>query len=216
MDNRMLYGFRPHSCRSGDTPPYIKGLAVSGQSFDVNGGAANVSLRRGDPVYPVASGGFALADGSEGSGGAVSASHIVAAVGWQWDATRGFMEFKHGLASDIAYSTNLRRESRLILIPIESCIWEVDCDDKVTATTEATYRALINDNVDPILCGASGASYASPRLDISSATTTNTLKYRIVGISPTRENRDFAGSYVKMLVEANVVARPAFGGTTGV
>jgi hypothetical protein len=216
MDNIPRYGFRPFGKRFEDLQ-VDKLLIVSGQTFDVNGGASNISLRPGDLVYPIASGGWALAGGTEEANGAtVSASHVICGISWQWDATTGKMELKHGLADAVAYSTNLTRTSWVFGIPVEACQWSVDVDDAATATTEAGYRALINDNVDHHLCGESGDAYAYPRLDISGATTTNTLKWRIRGIDPTRENRDFAGAYVKLIVEANVVARPAFGGTTGV
>lgn len=214
MDNRRQYGFRPYRCRTGDTPPYERGLIVTAQSFDVNGGAANVQLRAGDPVRETDTG-FVLCDGSEGSGGCLAASHIVAGIGWQWDATLGFMTFKKGMSSDIAYGTNLSREGRIIVIPVESCVWEIDCDENDSYTTEATYRALGHSNVNHVLCGQTGERWANPRLDISTAATTNTLIWRIRGISPTRENRDFSGEYVKLLVEANLADRPAFGGTTG-
>jgi hypothetical protein len=215
MNNLPRYGFRPFGKRFEDLQ-VDRLIVVSGQTFDVNNGAQDLSLRPGDPVYPVANGGYALADGSEGSGGAVSVSHIVCGIGWQYDATTGKMEFKHGLADAIAYSTNFNLASWIFAIPVEACQWSIDVDEADTAATEAAYRALINDNADHKLCGASGETSAKPRLDISSATTTNTLKWRIRGIDPTRENRDLAGLYVKLIVEANVVARPAFGGTTGV
>ena len=90
------------------------------------------------------------------------------------------------------------------MVPVDAGIWEVDCDDASTITTEANWRSAVGNNVDHRLSGASGDLYATPRLDISTVNTTSTLIWNIVGLSPTVDNFDLAGNYVKLLVRANV------------
>jgi hypothetical protein len=101
---------------------------------------------------------------------------------------------------------------------VNQAIWEIDCDDAVTATTEAAYQLTGGANADHRLHGAAGAaaeSGAKPRLDISTVNTTNTLIWRIIGISPTQNNRDYSGNYVKLLVVANLAQDP-FQNATGI
>lgn len=215
MNNTAEYGFRPYSGGAFGgraTPNPIKGFCVTGQSFDVNGGAANVSLRKGDPVRRLSSGGFALCDGTEGAGGALAPWGIVAWVGPYWDGR--VMKDALALPSDIAWGTNLTRMSTIGVIPIHACLWEIDADTTdATFDTEAEYLAFVGENVDHILTGASGASYAYPKADISTHNTTNTLLFEIVGISGSVRNQDFSGTGVKLVLSANIAQQDS---TTGV
>lgn len=213
-DNRIEYGFRFYkNLYGGDGPQLQKGFCATAQSFDVNNGAANVSLRRGDPVVRLSTGGFALCDGNEGAGGAVAPYGICMGIIQAYDATSGRTLPADSLPSDIAWGTNLERQSLIWVCPVQSALWEIDCDDATTATTEAAYQALLGGNANMVLAGASGESYANPRLDISTVNTTNTLVWRIDMISPTRNNVDFSGNYVKLIVKPNIWQGPEVNAT---
>lgn len=209
-DNRTQYGFRWAKALNGGKamPSPEKMIVATSESFDVSGGASNVELRVGDPVIKLATGGVTLCNGAENGATVVGAYGIVVGVGPYWDGSK--MVWKRSLPSDVAWGTNLARQSTVYVVPITAGIWEIDCDDATTATTEAAYQALIGQNANFTLAGASGAAYATPRLDISTAATTATLTMRIVGISLTVMNQDFSGNYVKLLVRANLAQHPDY------
>jgi hypothetical protein len=209
--NRAKYGFRFFRGIDGslNMPAPEEMIVATSQSFDVSGGAANVYLRPGDPVIKLSTGGVNLCNGTENSQTAVGPYGIVVGIKSYWDGT--VMKPSNRLPSDIAWGTNLDRQSKVYVIPFNAAIWEIDVDDSSTATTEAAYQAFIGENADYQLKGASGESYAAPRLDISTHATTNTPTCRIVGVSPSMENRYFDGDYVKLLVRANLAQVPHFG-----
>jgi hypothetical protein len=205
-DNRLGYGFRWSVGANGGRPEPspIEMIVASAESFDVNGGAANVGLGAGDPVKLLSTGTVTLCDGSEGAGGALKPWGIVVGVGPYYDAAKGVMTYGNVLPSDTTWGTVQARRSTVLVVPVQAGIWEVDCDDTSIGTTEASYVAAAGLNVDHILCGASGETRAKPRLDASSAAAaTATLIWQILGISKTQHNTDFSGSYVKLLVRCN-------------
>ncbi len=206
-DNIRKYGFRWWSGNPYPAPNPIVCTVATAESFDVSGGASNVSLRKGDPVTDLATGGVTLCAGFEAAGTGVRVFGIVDSVLPYWDAAQNLMVPGNALPSDIAW-TGLERQSKLLVIPAEAGIWEVDVDDAVTATTEAAYQAFVNANCDHSLAGASG-TFVNPRLDISQVVTT-TAQWRIVGVSPSADNRDFSGANVKLLVRVNEGASPTF------
>lgn len=214
-DNRQEYGFRWSVAANGGRPmpAPMEMIVPTLTSFDVNGGASNVALGPGDPVILLSTGGVDLCDGAEGAGGALAPYGIVVGVGPYWDGTK--MVRGSTLPSDTAYGTILERQSKVYVVPIQAGIWELDCDDATTATTEAAYQAFIGENVNYIFDTTSTNTRATPRIDISTHNTTNTLVLNIVGISPTKNNQDFSGNYVKLLVRANVVQLVS-AGVTGV
>jgi hypothetical protein len=55
----------------------------------------------------------------------------------------------------------------------------------------------------------------NPVLDISTHATTAALMFRIVGVSKSRENADFSGANVKLLVQLNQGLDPVLNGATG-
>lgn len=213
-DNRIEYGFRWFRGFGGKPRPEpIPMTVATGTSFDVNGGAQNVSLRIGDPVKLANTGTVTLCDGTEDSSSAVHG--IVVGVGPYYNSTDGVMTPTRQLPDATAWGTVEDRKSQVWVCPADQGIWEIDCDEATTATTIAAYRLLIGENADHILTGAVGASYATPRLDISTHATTNTLQWRIWDISPTMNNIDASGNYFKLLVRANVSSVPAAGTRTG-
>lgn len=213
-DNRQEYGFRWSVAANGrPLPNPFEMIVPSATSFDVNGGASNVALGPGDPVILLSTGGVDLCDGAEGAGGALAPYGIVVGVGPYWDGTK--MARGTTLPSDTTYGSVLERQSKVLVVPFDAGIWEIDCDDASTATTLAAYQAFIGENANYRFDTTSGNTRAYPRLDISTHADTSTLVCNIVGISPTLNNQDFSGNYVKLLVRANVVQLKS-AGVTGV
>jgi len=213
-DNISRPGFSVYQGMGAPYPKPIRCTVATAASFDVNGGASNCALRKGDPVTMLATGTVTLAQGYEASGNNGDAVFgIVDSVGPYWDATNGVMVPSDSLPSDIAWGTIMERQSVVYVIPVEACLWEIECDDAVTATTEAAYRLLVGLNCDHTLAGAS-APRLNPRLDISQAITA-TAQWRIIDISQTANNRDYSGNYVKLVVRANEAQSP-FISTTGI
>ncbi len=201
MDNRAGYGFRFKRSRWGRAwPNVVPAHVASAESFDVTGGAQNVRLRKGDPVHALASGGITLSPGAETT--VIPPKFIVMGIGPYYDGNS--MVVGGDLPSDTTWGTLYERRTKVWVCPVEEAFWEVDCDDAVTATTEAAYRLFVGENVDHILTGATGTLYAAPKLDISGHATTNSLGWRIEDISDTADNIDFSGANVKLVVSINI------------
>jgi hypothetical protein len=215
-DNVQKYGIRWAKGYNGgrDVPQPVECFVASGQAFNINGGSSGINLSIGDPVTRLASGAVTLCDGSEGASGGVAIYGIVVGIQPYYDSTignSGALRPSNVLPSSIAYGTNLERQSKVLVVPVGNDVFEVDCDDAVTATTEAAYQALIGNNADHALTTATSTK-AYPRLDISSAGTA-TAQWRIVGISKTADNQDFSGNYVKLLVICNEPQDPSASAT---
>lgn len=209
-NNVKRYGFRPVGNRWGqDYKPEIGYLASGYAGQDTNAAACGVGA--GDVLKKVNDGTLALAAAAD------AFAYVCVGVIQYWDGT----VIRSGSAVPNAsgvFGTNYERETQILVVPAAGVVFEVDCDDAVTATTYAAYKTLIHNNVNHINTGDTSLLRASPQLDISTANTTNTLQWRIVGISPTAENQDYAGSNVKLLVTANIsqLAAGTAGTTTGV
>lgn len=214
-DNRQSYGFRWAGARYGRPEPTIIRLPVAtSQAFAVNGGTAGVNLGPGDPVIRLSTGGVTLCDGAEGAGGALTPYGIVMTVYPFFNVGLGIMTPAEQLPSAVVWGTNLERQSFVGVCPVEMGYWEIDCDDAVTATTLAAYQAFNGENVDYRLNGgispvANPQNRAHPRADISIHATTNSFNFRIVRVSDVKDNVDFTGNFVKLIVELNI------GGTGG-
>lgn len=122
-----------------------------------------------------------------------------------WDGT--FYKHSRYVPASTSYGTNLARQTMVSFIPPLGQVFEVDADDGVTATTEAAYKALINENADLIVESVTG-NISGMALDISDHKTA-TAQCRIVGIKKT-PNTDFASSRVKLFVQINESEDPAF------
>lgn len=203
-DNRSRYGFRPYRSRSGSgTPSPEQRFLASAYSGTPNGGA-NCDVQIGDCMTLVSDGslGFATA----GSAGAVS--HIVTGVVQYWDGSRMVSGNKVPLGLG-SYGSNLERRTLILCQRVEDWIWEVDTD---AASTYATLLAAINANAD--ISYNISAPNANPRLGVSTINTTHSLQLRIQGFSDSKENIDFTGNYVKMLVIFNKTAAATQAATT--
>lgn len=206
-DNRVAYGFRWALAANGGKPmpTPMEFPVITSQAFNINGGAQGVSLRPGDPVRLLSTGGVTLCDGSEGAGGSLAPFGIVVGIAPYYDVVKGVMVRGNALPSAVAWGTNLANQSKVYVVPIEAGIWEIDVDEATSVTTEALYQACVGENCDYTLTGVSGATAASPKLDISTHATTSTLTMNIMGVSKTLDNQDFTGLNVKLYVRANVI-----------
>jgi hypothetical protein len=203
-DNAVRYGFRFVKSRSGSfNAPVQEAWTATSASFDVNSGASNVYLGEGDPILQVSDGSVTLALGSETTD-STTILGICCGIKQYYDSAKGVMTAAGpGIPSDLAWGTNLARQSRLYFTPAESAIWAIQVDDVATATTEAAYQAFIGENCRMILTGASGDTRARPKLDISTHATTNTFPWKIIGVSQSGGNQDYAGANVELYVIAN-------------
>jgi hypothetical protein len=169
--------------------------------------AYGTGIFKGDALQLVNDGSVAVATTGE------AVSYISDGCEQYWTGS----ELKKGnyLPASTAWGTVRERRSVIRCIPVRGNVFEIDGDDGTTATTEATYESLVNNNCQ-MTTGAGGSTVSGQStyaLDISTAATT-AGEWRIVGIS-TRPNQDFASSRVKLLVQANTGQMPPFS-TTGV
>ena len=204
-DNRPKYGLRWFQGNPYPMPVPIEVHIATGTNFAVT--AVNYALGPGDPVIALAAGGVTICLGAET--GAQTGFGVVVGIGNTgkvFNSTKGVMEPSSTVPSGVAYGTNLERQTKVLVVPLKpDQLWECDCDDATTATTLAAYQALSHSNVDLTLAvsGVAGTR-VNPRIDISSTNTTNTLTWRIVKVSPTMENQDFSGNFVKLLITPNL------------
>lgn len=217
-DNRPEYGFRPFKPIGGrDNPVPVECVVSTAQSFDVSGGASNCGLGAGDLVVRDSTGGVILCGGEElGAGSAVAPFGVVIGVKPYYDANTGRMTYSSVLPSDVAWGTVMDRQSKVLVVPVDWFLWEVDVDDTVTASTLAAYQAMVGCNVNHINTATSGMTRPTPKLDISNTATTSSFAWRIQAVSPTQNNQDFSGANVKLVVEANIAQRPGRGTPTGI
>lgn len=206
-DNPHFYGFRP--VKGHESYPYqIQRMRVaSGYSPTVSGNNVNVNV--GDPVKKVSDGTVALCAAGDAVYG------VVTAIRQYYDTNLGRMNFRKYLPFNTVYGTNLERTSFVEIVLAQGAIFEVDADDNVTATTQATYTTYIGENADQNNVGDTTNQTVNPQLDISTHATTNTLVWRIVDIAPTMDQMDYSGKFVKLYVTANVVQDAPYQ-TTGV
>lgn len=196
-DNEIRYGFRwmkGFGSRT-DLQPFRAFVATAYQAAP---GSVNVDLNVGDPVKRVSDGSVALAVAGD------TAYGVITSIGPYYDSSLGAMKFGSSLPGATAW-TGVDRQSVVYVVPVLGQVFEIDCDDNTTATTQAAYQAFFGENCDISINAV--APRAHPRLDISLHATTNTLVWRILELSP-RVNQDFTGNYVKMLVTANLAQQP--------
>lgn len=198
-DNAIMYGFRWQRVRGGNnlTPERVR--VASG--YQASPSAINVDLRVGDPVKKVSDGTIALAALGDSPFG------VIVGIGPYFDGTR-MRPGGVSLPGGTVYGTLLERQSFVYIVPVADQLFEIDCDDAVTATTEAAFAAFIGENCDATINPVAGSTLANPRLDISTHAVTATLRWRIVDIA--RYPNDFTGNYVKLLVTANTAQQAPF------
>lgn len=203
-DNAVRYGVRfVRSRYGGGNADIQEAWVATAASFDVNAGAQNVVLGEGDLLVQLSDGSVTLAVGAEGADSATILG-VVSGIKQYYDTARGVMTaMGPGVPSDLAWGTNLARQTRVYYTPIESAVWAIQCDDASTATTEAAYNAFIGENCRFVNTGIVGDNRARPKLDISTHATTNTFPFKIVGLGQTAQNQDYSGANVELLVISN-------------
>lgn len=213
-DNAVRYGFRWVKSRGGSSNQDIRRAWVAtSASFDVSGGASNVVLGEGDPLVQLSDGSATLAVGNETTP-STTCLGICVGIKQYFDTARSVMTaMGPGVPSDLAWGTNLARQTQVLFVPAQTAVWAIQVDDITTFTTEAAYQAAIGENVSHILTGASGELRAKPKLDISTHATTNTLVWKIIGISQTAQNQDYSGANVELYVICNL---PSDGAILGI
>ncbi len=211
--NRVSYGLNWENGGNGIPCPNPVELQVaSGHDFNITGQTADFSLRPGDAIQLTAGG---LADVSDVGDPIDYVMVDVGNSGQVYDATRKRFEISpKGLASGKTYpSDNFR--TRVLAIPVNGVVFEIDVDTSgVTQDSRSDYQALIGQNADLVYEPDVPELTLNPKLNLASVTT-GTAQLRIVGISPSRDNEDFAQANVKMLVMVNESGRVPYG-TTGV
>lgn len=206
-DNVHQRGFRPFMGTTGRLPAQPIRMIVASGYQGANGTPTNIDLCIGDPVKPVSTGTVAHA-----AAGDTNIMGVVVGIAPFWDSGLGAMRFGDRLPGATT-STLLERQSFVYVQPVTGCIFEVDCDDAVTATTYSAYFAFIGENCDHVYTTGS-EPISDCNLDISDHKTT-TAQWRIVGVSPTMNNQDFSGANVKLLVMCNESNFPPFS-TSGI
>lgn len=202
-DNLAAYGFRRARPRWGDDMRTERKRVVSGYSSAV---AGTPDVNVGDPVALAAGGTVAHA-----VAGATNPIYgIVTGFTPYWNGTVMFQDNRRPAGAGV-YGTNLSRQDFLIVTPAAAYDWEVDVDDAVTATTEATYKALIGHNVNISYTAAAfnGGTGAFPRLAIAGNGTGATLQCEIIDIAE-EVNLDFSGANMKLIVRINVTQEHPF------
>lgn len=199
-NNTYNYGFRWHSnFTGGEQPKPIRMRVASG--YDAAPGGVHVNLRVGDWVKETTDGTVILAVAGDALLG------VISSINPYYDSGVGAMVYNDSLPyANGVYSTNLERESSVMVIPSNGVIWQAMCDDATTATTQAAYTAFIHENVDLINAAVTGTAH--PLIDISLHATT-TAQFRIVDLLR-RPDVDYSGLYVPLLVTVNEGRLPPF------
>jgi len=200
-NNAAQYGFRWQFSLVGRDMPIVRKRVASG--YQAAPGGVNVDLNVGDPVILVNDGTIALAAAGNSIYG------IIAGIGQYYNAGIGAkVPGGPSLPGGTAYGTNLDNQSIVFVVPAANQVFEIDCDDNVTATTEAAYIALIEENADITINQVSGSTTAKPLLDISDHKTA-TAGCRIVDLGK-QGNFDYSGTRVKLLVTVNEVQQAPY------
>lgn len=195
-DQLSLYGFRYFKGRNDHMPLPERARVAS--AYQGTSNAINVDLNVGDPVKKVSDGTVALCATGDATYG------VIVGIEQYYDGTK-IIKPAQRLPGASTYGTVIERTSILLIQPVAGVLFECDCDDKTSITTEANYIAAIGENVDASFNGVAGSTLANPRLDISTHAVTNTLVWRVVDLAPNPKNQDYAGSFVKLIVTCNLV-----------
>jgi hypothetical protein len=201
MANIARYGFRWKYSQldpNQASPPIERKRVASG--YQAAPSAVNVNLWPGDPVKLVNDGTVALAAAGDAIYG------VIASIQPYFDGAK--MVSGSSLPGGTTYGSVLERQSFLNVIPVASQVFAVSADDNTTATTEAGYNALIEENADISINQVSGDLHAYPKLDISDHKTA-TAQCRIIDIDRS-VTLDFSAVDLPLLVVFNEVQQAPF------
>lgn len=199
-DNVYKYGFRPFINVGGETGPVAyEATVATAQSFDVNGGASNVAIRKGDPLTLLAGGTVALCDGFEGAGGGVALYAICAGISQYYDAVAGVVVKQDSLPSDVSWGTTESKKSKVFIWLLSEWKRWLICGDDTVNATRAAYQLHVGSLFDHTLANASATTLkVNPKLDMSTVNQ-SAAQWRLEGISETIET-DFSGNNVELIV----------------
>lgn len=199
MANKRRYGFREFQNKSGEGAPLMHYSVATG--YDGQDGSGNsVVIRPGDPVKRVNTGTIALA----GAGDEVLG--IVQEIEAYWNGTA--MTRGKNLPNQNTWGTVEARRPWIGIKYAKSCIWECDFDEigsswtSPIADTYAGYFSAIGSNFDHVLTGDTTNTTAQPEINGDTLATTDAT-WRMEGISPTFDNKDYTTVYVKGLFVIN-------------
>lgn len=199
-DNTAKYGLRWFNS-FGDACP--RGLSVpvaSGQVF-APGSATGANLQCGDPVKILSTGAtFEDVDLTEEIWG------VMVGVKQVFNTAENALRPATRVTSGVVYGTNLERQTLIYVIPAEQGTWEIDA--AFSLANKAAWQDLAGQNADLIFTTTAADLNGTPRLAAPTGGGTGTAQFRILGLSPTLENQDFAGANVKLLVEVVETQRP--------
>jgi hypothetical protein len=178
---------------------------ASGQAF-TPGSATGADLQAGDPVRYLAAG-----DTIEDVDLTESIWGVVIGVQQVLNTAKGVLEPATRVASGVVYGTNLEHQTIVLVVPGDSGIWEIDSSQ--TYADQAAAQAISGANADLVFTTTAADLNGTPRLGAAIASGA-AGQLRILGPSPTMENRFWDGANLKFLVEVNESQRPPFT-TTG-
>lgn len=191
-DNRVEYGIRPVMTRDGSAIPNPIECVVA-SAYQGSEAAASIDINIGDPIRQLSTGYV------EHSGAGDDVYGLCVGVLPYWNGTQ--LQPTDRLPGATTWGTVWERRSRILVVPLANLICEIDCNAALSgATAESDYLAVVGENADHIFVPS--APVGNPRLNISTHVAT-TAQWRIIGVSKTRNNQDFSGAYVKLLVVVN-------------
>lgn len=130
-----------------------------------------------------------------------------------YNSSIGALQPAGSYPASVSYDTNMSRQTQVYVIPVRGQIFRAVCDENTTATTQALYQDMVQENVE-WTAGTATGDRSGALLDISTNNTTNTLSVRIENV-PDLELTNFAGTGVELEVSFNLIQDTASGSTTG-
>ncbi len=206
-DNSILYGFRWSESMNGHPcPKGVPMVVASGQAFTPDAATA-ARLQPGDPVARIAGGTIDhAAPGSAIWGIVVGVGHdgkvFNSTIG-----TNGVLHPSSFIPSGVVPPSS-EEETIALVVPAGGVYWEVDSDQ--TLADQAAWQLVIGLNADHTFT-APGATdlNATPRLGATVAAP-GTAQWRLDRLSARRENADFSGANVKLIVLLNEGQAPPY------
>lgn len=210
MDNAARYGLRwSTAANAHPVPNPLRRYVADAYQAKADDTTSSVDLNIGDPVKRVTDGTIALANLGDAVYG------VIVGIEPYWNGSA--MQPTNRLPGGTTGGGLFERRSAVLVVPAQAGYWECDCDEAGVATTEAGFTAFIGENVD-VACVAdiTNASQpkANPRIDISTHDPAS-RQWRIEYVSGTRDNQDFAGLNVKLILRINESQETAAMSTTG-
>lgn len=193
MANVKMYGFRHVGSLTGESPKALPIRVASGYSSAIG---ANIGIHPGDPVIKLTDGTCRHATAAGGN----QIYGIVAGIG-----PLSSSSLRSPWDNYLPYGTIQTSPDLPFVYVIPAAEQLFECDVYATNASYDTYSeyvAYIGANLDMTYSGAV-APKLWPMLDMTTASNTSTLQWRIVDVSK-RIDQDFASDYVKLIVTVNV------------